>query len=78
MTTAGLTLIIIGWGLQLSAVLQKNNKIQSSFIIFYSLGALLLVIDGFTNQLTSLALLNLLSFLVASAVWYKLNNLKKR
>ncbi|MCL5784594.1 MAG: hypothetical protein M1142_04560 [Patescibacteria group bacterium] len=71
MANLGLIIIIIGWILQL---LSKKPKLQSSFVLTYALGVLFLVIDGWQNHLTTLALLNLLSFSVALAVWFKFKN----
>lgn len=68
MTYAGLALIILGWCLQL---LSKDKKIKVSFIIVYSLGVALLSIDGFMSNLPIMASLNLVSFIVAMAVFLK-------
>lgn len=68
MAIAGLVFIILGWVIQL---LSKDKTIKRSFILVYALGDALLVIDGFQNNLTTLAILNLVSFVAAIAVLYK-------
>jgi hypothetical protein len=69
-TYIGLLIIIIGWGIQL---LSKERNIQKSFVLIYSLGVILLVIDGFLEGLMYLAILNLVSFLVSIAVFIKIS-----
>ncbi len=68
-TYIGLSFIIIGWGIQF---LSKGKDIKKGFLLSYSLGALLLVIDGFLGNLTILAVFNLLSFVVALGVLWKI------
>jgi hypothetical protein len=70
--TIGLTLIAIGWILQFSSVLQGSREIKRFFVIFYSLGIILLVIDGYMNKLTTMASLNLITLLLSGFVVFKL------
>lgn len=72
LTTIGLTLIAIGWILQFSSVLQGNKEIKRFFVVFYALGVLLLVIDGYMNKLTTMASLNLITLLLSGFVVFKL------
>lgn len=72
MTSLGLISIIVGWIVQLRSLSKKKNQIQSTFVGFYSLGVLFLVVDGFQNGLTSLAVLNLISLIVSALVLYKI------
>jgi len=69
---AGLVIIIIAWIIQLMAVLKKNKEIKQEFVIGYAMGVALLVIDGFMNNLTMLASLNLICIVVSIAVLIKL------
>jgi hypothetical protein len=72
LTTIGLTLIAIAWILQFSSVLQGNREIKRFFVVFYALGVLLLVIDGYMNKLTTMASLNLITLLLSGFVVFKL------
>ena len=72
LTTIGLTLIVIGWILQFSSVLQGSREIKRFFVVFYTLGVLLLVIDGYINKLTTMASLNLITLLLSGFVVFKL------
>ena len=72
LTTIGLTLIAIGWIFQFSSVLQGNKEIKRFFVVFYALGVLLLVIDGYMNKLTTMASLNLITLLLSGFVVFKL------
>jgi len=72
LTTIGLTLIAIGWILQFSSVLQGSREIKRFFVVFYTLGVLLLVIDGYINKLTTMASLNLITLLLSGFVVFKL------
>ena len=68
MTYAGLSLIILAWGIQL---LGKEKDIKGSFILVYSLGAALLATDGFIGGHTTIAIFNTVSFVTAFAVFLK-------
>ena len=67
----GLTLIVIGWIVQFSSVLQGGREIRRFFVILYTLGVLLLVIDGYINKLTTMASLNLITLLLSGFVVFK-------
>jgi hypothetical protein len=69
LSTIGLILIIVGWGIQLFS---KKKSIAKNFILAYCLGVVLLVIDGWLSGLTNLAVLNSLSFVAALAVYFKI------
>lgn len=69
MTNLGLVLIIIGWGIQL---LGKGKNIKPNFVLVYSVGAVILAIDGYRSGLVTLAVLNLISFIVALAVFFRI------
>ena len=78
LTTIGLTLIIIGWVFQFSSVLQGKKEIRMLFVAPYVLGALLLVIDGYMNKMTTPASLNLIVFLLSAFVLVKLKGKEKQ
>lgn len=67
----GLLFIIFGWLIQLKNAWAKKSNIKTGFMLLYSAGVLLLVIDGFMNGLLPLALLNLISLVVAALVLFK-------
>jgi membrane-bound ClpP family serine protease len=73
-TYLGLVLIVVGWGIQL---LNDSRDIQKNFVLVYSLGAVLLSIDAFMGNMTILAVLNLVSFIVALAVFLKLDQRRR-
>ena len=68
MAHIGLLFVILGWGYQLFS---KGAELKPTFILIYALGVILLVIDGFMNNLTTLAVLNGVSLLTALAVLFK-------
>ena len=72
----GMVLIIVGWLIQLKHVWAQKKDIKFEFIVIYACGVALLFIDGFINNLLSLALLNLISFLVTMLVILKLKKRK--
>lgn len=67
----GLILIIAGWIMQIRH-LKKDNNLCIKFVALYSLGVLLLVIDGFWNGPMWIVLLNLVSLVAALVVLKKL------
>lgn len=69
LTYIGLVLIVIGWGYQLFS---KKKEIQVPFVLAYCLGVILLAVDGFTSGLTTIAILNTISFVVAFTVFIKI------
>jgi hypothetical protein len=64
----GLVILVIGWIVQLVYSWKGKKEIQPWFIILYGWGVILLVIDGFVNKLTDLAILNLVSLIVSGLV----------
>ncbi len=68
----GLTLVIVAWILQLLSTIKGSKSIQPQFVLFYLIGVIFLVIDGFAAGLNDLAFLNLISFLVSLAVFIRL------
>ena len=73
----GLVLIIIGLLIQLKSVWFKKKEIRFEFLMIYGFGVALLAIDGFMNNLQSLAWLNLISFLVTILIIYKIRKSKR-
>lgn len=69
LTSIGLGLIILAWAYQLLMVVRGRRNITPLFAGVYALGALLLVIDGFSAGLTSLAYLNLATLALSAAVF---------
>ena len=67
----GLVLIIAGWLIQFYHM-KKSKEIRKEFVITYGIGVLMLVIDGFRNGILILALLNLVSLVVAALVLEKI------
>ncbi|MDD3662199.1 MAG: hypothetical protein PHG63_04005 [Candidatus Dojkabacteria bacterium] len=68
MAHIGLLFVILGWGYQLFS---KGNALKPAFILIYSAGVVLLTVDGFMNDMTTLAVLNGVSLLTALAVLFK-------
>ena len=62
----GLACIIAGWFIQLYHAWKGVREIQPLFVMTYTVGVLLLVIDGYMSGLMELAMLNLVSMVVAS------------
>jgi len=69
----GLSLLAIGWIVQLIYSWKGKSEIQSWFLIAYLFGVILLVVDGYMNNLTGMALLNLVTLVAAGLVLLKLN-----
>jgi Na+/phosphate symporter len=65
----GLVLIILGWLIQF---LNKNKDIQFNFVLVYVIGVALLSVDILREGLTTLGILQLVSFLTACAVLIKI------
>jgi hypothetical protein len=63
----GLIIIVLAWVMQLSVLIKdkKSRKISKSFILLYALGALILVYDGFMGGAIGLAIVNLLTVVLA-------------
>jgi uncharacterized protein with PQ loop repeat len=68
----GLSLIIIGWLIQFFYQLKNKKGINPLFIIIYIIGVLVLVVDGYLSGLIELAVLNLISSIIAALVLIKL------
>jgi hypothetical protein len=76
LTNFGLSLIILAWVLQFGKMLVSKKEVWPAFVVIYALGVILLVVDGFLSGLTTLAILNLVSFVAALAVFFV--SLRKR
>jgi hypothetical protein len=68
-TNVGLLLIITGWGIQFFS---KGKTINKHFVLVYSLGVILLVLDGFQQGLQIVAILNLISLVFTLVVYRKI------
>lgn len=55
----GLSIIIIGWIVQFFYVMRGRKEINASFLVLYAIGCAILAFDGFTNNLTTIGLLNM-------------------
>jgi len=68
----GLSLVIIAWVFQLLATLKGSRSIQPQFVLFYLIGVIFLIIDGFTTGFNDVAFLNLVCLLVSLTVFIRL------
>jgi len=68
----GLSLVIIAWVFQLLATLKGSKNIQPQFVLFYLIGVIFLIIDGFSAGLNDIAFLNLVCLLVSLALFVRL------
>ena len=75
MAILGLSLISLAWLIQLVLISQGKLSLSSTFVGVYVIGVALLIVDGFSTGLNSLALANLISMILAAAVFFAL---KKR
>ncbi|MCK4319888.1 hypothetical protein KAW38_04960 [Candidatus Micrarchaeota archaeon] len=75
---AGLVLIIIGWVIQLLSIKEKDREIKLPFIMIYSAGVLLLVVDNYLSGLMELALLNFVCMLTAALVLVRVITVGKK
>ncbi len=66
----GLALIIAGWVFQAVHLKKGSKELCPKFVKLYMLGVILLVVDGFMNGLTWLAILNLVALIMAGKVLY--------
>ncbi|MFH0906552.1 MAG: hypothetical protein V1824_04410 [archaeon] len=66
----GLVLIILAWIAELFKM-GELKQIRPCFIALYILGVVFLVIDGFSSNLTTLAILNLITGVIALIVLIK-------
>jgi len=67
----GMILIVVAWLFQLFSSMRGKRDLQPSFLILYSLGVLLFVVDGFSGGVTSEGLLNVAALFLALLVWFK-------
>jgi hypothetical protein len=65
---AGLASIVAGWMVQAICSLKGDHEIKLGFLVFYMLGAALLVADGIFAGDVELPILNLLSLAGAGVV----------
>ncbi|MFA5651957.1 MAG: hypothetical protein WC933_01180 [Candidatus Paceibacterota bacterium] len=73
LTTIGLTIISIAWLYEFYLIISKKDKtINSKFAGIYSVGVLLLVIDGFMLGVSSITWLNLVSLVISAGVFMAL------
>ena len=72
----GLAFIIAGWFVQLFHAWKGKKDILPLFIAVYAAGVFLRVLDGYINGLANLALMNLISLIVAALVLIKIKTLK--
>ncbi len=70
LSNLGLGLIILAWLMQFGKMIISKRDVWPAFVLVYVLGVLLLVVDGFRSGLTTLAILNLVSFGAALAVFF--------
>ncbi|MEI8364364.1 MAG: hypothetical protein WCF78_02820 [archaeon] len=68
----GLTLVIVAWVMQLLSTIKGSKSIQPQFVLFYLIGVIFLVIDGFISGLNDIAFLNLVCLLISFAVFVRL------
>jgi len=68
----GLTLVIVAWIMQLLSTIKGSKSIQPQFVLFYLIGVIFLVIDGFSAGLNDIAFLNIVCLLVSFAVFIRL------
>lgn len=72
MTTAtwGLVLILLGWVFQLFKSMRGSKQINSTFLVLYALGTLMLSVDGIGGgNITISALLNVGALFLALLTW---------
>lgn len=72
LTNLGLIVIVAAWVYQARHMHRGSMTIQKTFVTLYLLGVLLLIIDGFSAGLTTIASLNTLSLIAALAVYFSL------
>lgn len=72
MDLLGIILIAIAWGIEFYYVNKKSFKIQPFFILFYTLGAALLTVNGYNSNQSVTATLNLISLLLPAYIFLKM------
>lgn len=65
LTYIGLGLIVFAWLYQLVSFAYGNKKIRFVFVGLYSVGVLVLVVDGFMAGLNSVAYFNIASLVMS-------------
>jgi membrane-bound ClpP family serine protease len=73
----GLSVIILGWIIQLVYSWKGKKEIQRNFLILYSLGVALLIIDCYLNDLKWTGIFNTVSLMVALIVLIKISSVSK-
>ncbi len=68
----GLILVIIGWAVQLYS--RKSKEIQPAFLLLYSVGVGVLILDGYLSDALGIAGLNAVALLLALLVFYKIKS----
>jgi hypothetical protein len=69
----GLSVIIIAWILQLIYSWNGKREIKKRFLVMYSLGVCLLIIDSYINDATLTGIFNLASLVVALLVLIRIS-----
>jgi cytochrome c oxidase assembly factor CtaG len=72
LATVGLLIIVVAWVIQLATTSKENNQILLMFVALYTIGALLLVLDGFQTGLTINTGLNFVTLIASGMTLYKL------
>lgn len=67
----GLVSIVIAWVIQFLSTTPKKHEFNPLFLIFYSLGAIILAWDGYQSGKVVLAILYFASFVVPVALLMK-------
>ncbi|MBI5412882.1 hypothetical protein HZA42_00860 [Candidatus Peregrinibacteria bacterium] len=73
MAVIGLAVITLGWLVQFYYAVAGHKEIKPAFILVYMLGVLLLIVDGYSNGLSKLAVMNLFSMFAAFFVLLKVS-----
>lgn len=63
------TLIILGLILQLKDVLKNKKEINKYFLLSYSLGVVFLIIDSFKTNNINIAIFNIITLVLAMAIF---------
>ena len=69
----GLLMIVAGWVIQFATVSRKDQSLNPSFLILYSIGVLILVADSLNSRQITVALLNLAAAVLPVAILYKIS-----
>ena len=74
----GLSVIIIGWIIQLMNSWNGDREIKKRFLILYGVGAALLIIDAYINQLTYTAFFNLVVLVLVMATLIRIGSVRSK